>query len=712
MVAYSISTRTVSCRIFSGVVPQSCSSSGKRAAGDIFPARMEQSARRRVLFLLSRAGGFLSLFSLVSLSVRGTDIVHQPLRIAFFYNATLFTDDPLRASTEALLNDGTNVQVVTLPYKRASEFRTLYYDHVLRQSNSWDLLLGPTESGALKELSDSVDTRQNIPFVAPFITTLPKAYRRVLLVPACPSDEERIEVAVNGFVQYAAPRLMALLHADNFWGQTMVKSLRAGLSSQKTIVHAQPVEEFAEDDAGEETVGADNKRLYVAFLERMREYGATVIGVALLTPEAYNQFLDTLHDFNTRLLVGYKPTILLLSQPGFHPERSNEGVLYKHLAEFNIFYIADCVKGPAPDMASRNAFLAQLDACRVIAHTARELSRDSDSSDWRKDAVKHVLDFYKGAWKEEEAKSIYADLQTGYHAAKLHIPANQIEMRQAMATSNQLKEQSVSDYFRSDYLGGICYSTRFFLFHHRVLWNGWLVVLFALVALLSFYHASKMKSQRPAWMLLTTGSFWSLFVLNLLLSYGMWVLSIYFGLLGDTNLAAPLVLAAACPTAGSALGDVARRYLPFDVTGILRVIEDLNNKLLETVGKEKIEEYKARLQQLSLDLLKGVFFEVLFLELTSDDLRNRILDQFHKTLARQQGDLDKLQQGAAGMSDDMLKENREKLERKAYAGSLLNALAYLCSNENEVGAHVERLLLAHGQASAAAPAQPGLKAND
>src|SRR5207247_177755 len=136
--------------------------------------------------------------------------------------------------------------------------------------------------------------------------------------------------------------------------------------------------------------------------------------------------------------------------------------------------------------------------------------------------------------------------------------------------------------------------------------------------------------------------------------------------------------------------------------------EDLNDKLLESIDKEKLEEYKDRLQQLRLDLLKSVFFEVLFLKLTSDQLRNRILEQFHKKLAKQQGDLEKLQQGASGITEDMLKENREKLERTAYANSLINALGYLCSNEAEVGVQLEKLLAGYPQAAAGTMAQRGL----
>ena len=103
-----------------------------------------------------------------------------------------------------------------------------------------------------------------------------------------------------------------------------------------------------------------------------------------------------------------------------------------------------------------------------------------------------------------------------------------------------------------------------------------------------------------------------------------------------------------------------------------------------------------------------MFFEVLFLKLTSDQLRNRILEQFHKKLAKQQGDLEKLQQGASGITEEMLKENREKLERTAYANSLINALGYLCSNEAEVGVQLEKLLAGYPQAAAGTMAQRGL----
>jgi len=630
--------------------------------------------------------------------------------VAFFYNATIFTDDRLRTKTAALLHDGTNVQVIALPYKRANEFPKLYHDQILRDTNSWDLILGPTESAALKALNDSLEAKPAIPFLAPFVTTHPKAFRRLLLVPAGPSDEERISLAVGELVECTAPRLLAILHTDDFWGRTVVKTFRESLNVNKLLVHPQPVDEFAEEEADEGKLVADNRRLYTSFLEEMRESGATLIAVALITPEAYNQFFDSLHEYNAGLLVGYKPTILLLSQPGFHPDRINEGVLYKHLAEFNVFYVADCLRGGLAENSLRSAvWAAHLDVCRVIAHAAQEVAGAGPLSTWPKDAVNLVLEFYKGIWKEEHAKSLYPQLMTGYHAAKLHVATKQIELRQASATDHQLKEKSVSDDFKHGYLRRVGYGIWFFLLHHRALWSCWTVLLFTLVALASFYHASQLKSEQPTWMLLKTTQFWSLFLWNLLLTYLIWVLSLYFGFFNDTNLAAPLVLAAACPTAGSALGNIARRYLPFDVTGILRIIEDLNNKLLESVGKEKLEQYKARLEQLSLDVLKTVFFEVLFLRLTSDDLRNRILDQFHKKLARQQVDLEKLQKGSAGITDDMLKEHREKLERTAYASSLLTALGYLCSNEAQIGEQLDKLLARYPEPGTVVPERTEFK---
>jgi len=221
-----------------------------------------------------RAGPFwlsriLFLSCLAPLVGEGTDAVPRPLRVAFFYNATIFTDDQLRTNTEALLQNGTNVQVIALPYKRANELPKLYRDNILSDTNSWDLVLGPTESSALKALNDSLESKQSIPFLAPFVTTHPKAFRRVFLVPASPSDEERINLAIGDLVEYAAPRLLAILHTDDFWGRTVVKTFREDLNVNKLPVHPQPVDEFTEEEADEGKLVADNKRLYSSFLEQI-----------------------------------------------------------------------------------------------------------------------------------------------------------------------------------------------------------------------------------------------------------------------------------------------------------------------------------------------------------------------------------------------------------------------------------------------------------
>src|SRR5260370_25344494 len=103
-----------------------------------------------------------------------------------------------------------------------------------------------------------------------------------------------------------------------------------------------------------------------------------------------------------------------------------------------------------------------------------------------------------------------------------------MEMICAVVIGDQLENQSVSNYLYSGRLTQLFYSGWFFLLHHRALWNGWTALLFTLVALASFFHVIKLKSEKPPWMLFKTRPFWSLFLLNLLITYLMWVLSICF----------------------------------------------------------------------------------------------------------------------------------------------------------------------------------------
>src|SRR5262249_7184217 len=236
---------------------------------------------------------------------------------------------------------------------------------------------------------------------------------------------------------------------------------------------------------------------------------------------------------------------------------------------------------------------------------------------------------------------------------------------QATVFNGQLKERAVSDYFENGRLRQVIYSGWFFMLHHRVLWNYWTLLLFAGVAFVSYYHVIQLKSERPTWMLLKTRPFWGLFLINIGLTYLVWILSINFGVFGDSNLAAALALAAACPTAGSALGDIARRYLPFDMSGIVSIIEALNRKLIASIGNDNLQQFKDQLQQISLTALKILFFEVLFLKVTNDDLRNRMHAQLQRGLAQSKATLATMKQ--EGLDEIVVQENERKQEQQVYA---------------------------------------------
>src|SRR5262249_27172148 len=225
---------------------------------------------------------------------------------------------------------------------------------------------------------------------------------------------------------------------------------RENLGAKEVVVHAQPIEEFTENSEEDENVVADNSQLYRSFLEKMRTHGATIIGVALLTAEASNQLLEALHQLNGELLVSYKPIILFLSQPGFASERSSDGVLYRYLHEFDVFYVADRLTRNAVGAAPTDVSLAShLDACRVIAAAANLSLNTARSATCQQDAVKLVLAFYKGMEEADKLTSINQSLLTAYHARKLHFDQRELEVRQATVFNGQLKERAVSDYFEN-----------------------------------------------------------------------------------------------------------------------------------------------------------------------------------------------------------------------------------------------------------------------
>jgi len=108
------------------------------------------------------------------------------------------------------------VEVTPLPYGAAERVPDDLQGQTCSATHPLDLVLGPTESAALKALNDSLETQQLIPFLAPFITTSPKTYRNLVLIPGAPGDEERVRTAhgIRAARCFPNPRI---LHSDDVW---------------------------------------------------------------------------------------------------------------------------------------------------------------------------------------------------------------------------------------------------------------------------------------------------------------------------------------------------------------------------------------------------------------------------------------------------------------------------------------------------------------
>jgi hypothetical protein len=605
------------------------------------------------------------------------------LRVAFFYNSSLFTDNGLRTNVANLLNESNDVILTTVSYQTPTEFRQRYYQYMQTNGSNCDLVLGPTESAALKFLNDSLTNRQATPFLAPLITTPLEEYPNINLTTASPSDQQRVRTAVEAFVNRVGARTVAILHTDDLWGRAMVKEFRSNLASPETIVHAQPVEEFKGDKY-------NPTNDYRTFISKMCEQGATLIGVALLTDRAANQFLDELAKFNRDKWVPYKPTLLLLRQPQFDNDNNNQGILYSHLQEFRIFYVADCLKANKAYDTQKVTLAPYLDTCEVIASAASAYTNTFVPEEGCTLPVHHILGFYEKEWETGKRDATYLRLMTGFHAERLGFTNQVMTVTRATVHDGQINHEAVASYCDQGPLASFLYKGGFFLQQHTALWNHWTLLMFVGVALLSFFHVIHLKSEKPAWIVVRTSSFWLLFTLNLLLTYSIWLLTISLGGLSDRNMVAALAIAAGCPTAASALGDITRRYLPMiDLSGIIKMLEQINNRLLQSIGKANLDVLTARLEQLGLDKLKGTFFDVLLLRLGSGDVRDRIREQFRKNFDHIQGDLEQMKKD---LSAEQLHQEKEKAERNAYATSLLTALGYLSSSPRELSEKVEELV--------------------
>jgi hypothetical protein len=249
------------------------------------------------------------------------------------------------------------------------------------------------------------------------------------------------------------------------------------------------------------------------------------------------------------------------------------------------------------------------------------------------------------------------------------------------------QSEPATDYFGSNYAHQLASRARFFMMHNRGLWH-WLTVLgFVLASFASFVSVVEMKAMKPFWLLLRAREFWKLFAINLGLTYVAWALSVYWGIIPDSHWMAILALAAVCPTAAGAYGDMFKRYMPAGLSGIIRILEELSERLLERVNQSQLYDYKAWLAQFPLEQIKHAFYEVLFGELENEALRARVLDRTKMHLDAMAGE-------AAG-------DTLNQAAKTVYINAYLTVLSYLSSGEDDLW----RQLQENGFATDATPPQ-------
>lgn len=622
----------------------------------------------------------ISLIALVLWSSYGSahgQPTNRNLRVAFFYKVAAVADptnDPVLIKTTTLLNPDSHVQVEPFAYRDSHEFCDLYDKQISHSSNYFDLILGPSDSQSLKALDNALPRKQPLVFLAPFVTTSPEEYSHIQLITGSPTDARRVTVAVTGFLQYTALRTLGCLHTDGPWGNGIAKNLRTALASVKTLVLPQPVVESVFSETNGFSVHQDSTSTYRTFLEMTRKQGVTVIVVALLENESLNEFFGALKTLNDSLLVEYKPSILLLNPPTFDSANKASGILTEYVARFSIFYV-DGFLNPAVDAADKG-LAPHLDACKVVAAAVHDYPL-VDGAGEPVTAVQ-IRAFYAGSYRGEQGTNLQATLTTGFHLAKLHLNKPDVEVMKAENHRGVIQTKPVGDYFGGGYFQKMWYGGVFFVRHHRTLWNPITSSLFLACCLGSLLYMVRYKAMRGWWLILKTKAFWLLFTVNLVITYTVWVLSIAWGVFDDSNLLAALLLAGVCPTAASALGDLAKRFLPIDLTGVIRVIEELNERLINQIDNSKLEEYREKLRRINVDELKRKFFEVLVLDIDSDSLRNRLREQLQK----------KIEQITQAHSGEVAKDSLARV----YAFHLVQLLAYLSSSKDDLEKRVHQTI--------------------
>jgi hypothetical protein len=615
----------------------------------------------------------------------------RKLRVALFYNKSLFKDSVLCDQTGSVFTNQSFVDLSIIDYADSTEFYAKFRTNVLEASNQFDLVLGPTDSESLRTLDRAVSAKIKVPFLAPFITTPPADYGHIELISASPEDGRRVEVAVAHFAKYMAPRALGCLYVDDAWGQGISREFRNNLAREGTTVFLQPASENEVESSTGVRGRKNNGQLYTSFLGQMQKQGATLIAVALLESTSINQFLGCLENLNKDSWIKFKPTILLLNPPHFDASHVGRGVLAEYVREFRIAYVRDAITARnVPEIL--RGILPHLDACNVILATARNWPPHSNDPAGAGVAVQRIRDFYAGEWTWEEFDMVETNLMTGFHVAN-YTDSEDLEIVRAQFRAGKVVPENTARFFESGFWQQLFWREWFFFSHHRSLWHPLLASAFVVICFGFFLHMVWSSTMKGVWLILRTRSFWLLFGLNFGLTYCSWVLSINFGLFADRDWFPPLLLASLCPSALTALRDLIKRFFPmFNINGVFQILNEMNDLWLERIGKEELKRYQKWLSSYPLGELKQKFFETLFLEVDSDSLRNRFRERLKQRIkdAREDG---------TGIS-------KEDQQRLIYAESMLQLIGYISkSNEDLEGRLVELFPPAEPAAEIVEPSQ-------
>ena len=631
----------------------------------------------------------------------GGEPATRGLRVAFFYNASIFKDNLLLEETARVFTNAPNVRLTPIPYNDSNEFAERCKTEVAG-TNAPDIILGPSDSDSLKSLDKSLGARMETPFLAPFVTTRPADYSRVTLISASATDEKRVRVAIDQFAKYTTHRALGCLFTDDPWGQGIAKAFRDGLAKRPVNIFTQPVSETETDPSTGVRARKDNSDAYASFLNQMWRQGARVIAVALLDSKSVNEFMAGLRKLNQDSWLGFQPTILLLNQPTFDEARKGKGILAEYAKQFRIVYVRDQI-GSTNVTEARRPILSHLDACNVIAAAAQGSLPIASDPAGKCAAVRLVREFYTGTWDDEQYAQLEPLLTTGFHRS-LYSKARDVEVMQGIYSGGSVTALDVRRYFEGGFWHQLYWRTWFFLSHHPSLWRLETTLPFLALCFGSLLHMVWFSAMKRFWLIWRTRSFWLLFFLNLVLTYAVWVISIWYGVFSETDWLAPLLLAGICPSAASAFAEILKRFVPMvNLSGVFAVLNEMNSLILETIGKEELTKYERWLATYPPRKLKAVFQEVLFLETANDALRNRLIDRVKKY--------------TESIPENDPEVDQQQRLAQIYAESLVQLVAYLATSRADLWKRLEELfpqtedpngqLPAAGVAFAGESVQPG-----